>query len=171
MSMIEAQIFVKLIFQGVQLTLFCRKEVLLALKHVGLEKAILAIGIPVEKRAIHTNSNSVANQYYGKEGEVIYSISRGLLNKKMVDLAEKEGVSFFFERKIWDVSLNDGTLFEGEEEHGDWTAHKYDIVLVQMVRFPELDIECKGKACLIILKNFNYWLQRITHSSSCRWLT
>lgn len=118
----------KINFSGRSINLVLSQRGITALKHVGLEKEILAIGIPVEKRAIHTNSNSVANQYYGKEGEVIYSISRGLLNKKMVDLAEKEGVSFFFERKIWDVSLNDGTLFEGEEEHGDWTAHEYDIV-------------------------------------------
>jgi len=71
-----------------------------ALQDVGLEQEVLGIGIPVDKRAIHTGINTVNQQFYGKDGEVIYSISRGLLNKKMVDLAEKAGVEFFFEKKF-----------------------------------------------------------------------
>ncbi len=31
-------------------------------------------------------------QKYGKEGEAIWSISRGVLNRKMIDLAEEAGV-------------------------------------------------------------------------------
>ena len=35
-----------------------------------------------------------------KEGEAIYSISRGILNKKMIDLAEEAGVNFVFNSKV-----------------------------------------------------------------------
>ena len=55
-------------------------------------------------------------QYYGKENEAIYSISRSILNKKMIDLAESVGVDFYFESKVWDVSLSEATLYVGESE-------------------------------------------------------
>jgi kynurenine 3-monooxygenase len=53
-------------------------------------------------------------QNYGQEGESIYSISRGL-NKRMIDL-EQAGAEFFFEQKIWDVTLSEATLHIGETE-------------------------------------------------------
>jgi kynurenine 3-monooxygenase len=99
-----------------------------ALKDIGLDEEIRKIGIPVDKRAIHLQDGTLNKQFYGKEGESIFSLSRGLLNRKMVDLAEKEGVEFFFEHKIWDVNLATATLFEGESERGDWTELKFDKV-------------------------------------------
>lgn len=118
----------KINFSGRSINLVLSQRGIKALQDVGLEDEILGIGIPVEKRAIHTGVDTVTSQFYGKDGEVIYSISRGLLNKKMVDLAEKAGVEFFFESKIWDVTLSDATLHMGEEERGEWTELKYDLV-------------------------------------------
>lgn len=99
-----------------------------ALDEVGLGDEIRQMAIPMDKRAIHTVGQPLSYQYYGKEGESIYSISRGLLNRKMVSLAEAEGVNFFFEHRVWDVSLTDATLYTGETEKGDWTELKYDMV-------------------------------------------
>lgn len=99
-----------------------------ALEKLGLENEIKKIGIPVDKRAIHIGNEPLNYQYYGKEGEAIFSLSRGILNRKMVDLAEKEGVNFHFESKIWDVSLETATLHQGETERGEWTNLEYDIV-------------------------------------------
>jgi kynurenine 3-monooxygenase len=48
-------------------------------------------------------------QNYGQEGESIYSISRGALNKRMIDLAEQAGAEFL-RAKIWDVTLSEATL-------------------------------------------------------------
>lgn len=99
-----------------------------ALEDIGLEAEIRKIGIPVDKRAIHLQDGKLNYQFYGKEGEAIFSLSRGVLNRKMVDLAEKEGVEFFFERKIWDINLATATLYEGETEQGAWAELKYDKV-------------------------------------------
>lgn len=118
----------KVNFSGRSINLVLSNRGIKALQDIGLEKEILDIGIPVEKRAIHTGIHTVTNQFYGKKGEVIYSISRGLLNKRMVDLAAKAGVNFFFESKIWDVTLSTATLHIGEEERGAWTEHNYDLV-------------------------------------------
>jgi kynurenine 3-monooxygenase len=38
------------------------------------------------------------------------------LNKRMIDLAEQAGAEFFFEQKIWDVTLSEATLHIGETE-------------------------------------------------------
>ena len=98
------------------------------LEDIGLEDEIRKIGIPVDKRGIHQKDGTFTTQYYGKEGEAIFSLSRGVLNRRMIDLAEEAGAEFFFNRKIWDVSLATATLFEGETEQGQWTELKYDMV-------------------------------------------
>ncbi|MEL6919347.1 MAG: NAD(P)/FAD-dependent oxidoreductase, partial [Bacteroidota bacterium] len=64
----------------------------------------------------------------GKEGESIWSISRGVLNRKMIDLAESEGVEFKFKEKIWDIDLPEAKLFSGETEKSEWKAYKFDLI-------------------------------------------
>ena len=98
-----------------------------ALEGVGIGDAVREIAIPMDKRAIHL-VDKLNFQNYGQEGESIYSISRGILNRKMIDLAEDAGAQFFFEQKIWDVSLADATLHIGETERGAWEDKKYDMV-------------------------------------------
>ncbi|MXN92889.1 NAD(P)-binding protein [Flavobacterium sp. Sd200] len=98
-----------------------------ALDDLGLGDEIRQIAIPMDKRAIHIG-DTLNYQYYGKEGESIYSLSRGLLNRRMVDLAEAEGVEFFFETRIWDVNMAEATLQTGETERGAWTDLPYDKV-------------------------------------------
>ncbi len=99
-----------------------------AVDDIGLGDAIREIAIPMEKRAIHLVGQPLTYQYYGKDGESIYSISRGVLNRKMIDLAEEAGVEFFFNSRIWDVSLSEATLHVGETERGAWEDLKYDKV-------------------------------------------
>lgn len=98
-----------------------------ALDTVGVGDAVRAIAIPMDKRAIHL-VDKINFQNYGQEGECIYSISRGTLNRKMIDLAENVGAEFFFEQKIWDVTLEDATLHIGDTERGAWEEKKYDMV-------------------------------------------
>src|SRR5690606_15750426 len=98
-----------------------------ALDAVGIGDAIRSIALPMDKRAIHLK-DSVAEQHYGQEGETIDSLSRGMLNRRMVDLAEEAGVMFHFEQKVWDVTLADATLHIGETERGEWSEVKHDIV-------------------------------------------
>lgn len=99
-----------------------------AVDDIGLGDAIREIAIPMEKRAIHLVGQPLTYQYYGKEGESIYSISRGVLNRKMISLAEEAGVEFFFNSRIWDVTLAEATLHVGETERGAWEDLKYDKV-------------------------------------------
>ena len=115
-------------FSGRSINLVMSNRGWKAMQDVGLDDEIRKIGIPVDKRGIHMQDGSFTTQFYGKEGEAIFSLSRGVLNRRMIDLAEDAGVEFFFNRKIWDVSLATATLFEGDSEQGQWDELKYDIV-------------------------------------------
>jgi hypothetical protein len=86
-------------FSGRSINLVMSNRGWKAMEDVKLDDEIRKIGIPVDKRAIHLNEGKLNEQYYGKEGESIFSLSRGILNRRMIDLAEEEGVEFFFEHK------------------------------------------------------------------------
>lgn len=117
----------KIQFSGRSINLVMSNRGWKTLKDIGLEEEIKKIGIPVDKRAIHM-TEKLNYQYYGKDGEAIFSLSRGLLNRKMIDLAEEAGVEFFFDHKVWDVTLSDASLHIGETERGEWEELKYDKV-------------------------------------------
>ncbi|RDY58114.1 FAD-dependent oxidoreductase [Flagellimonas nanhaiensis] len=99
-----------------------------ALGEVGLEDQVKEIAIPLDKRAMHINDKPVYFQKYGKEGEAIWSISRGVLNKKMIDLAEQAGTVFRFNEKVWDVDLPNAKIFTGESEKSEWKEYKFDLI-------------------------------------------
>lgn len=72
---------------------------LLALEKVGLTEEIKQISIPMHGRHIHNLDGSMAFQPYGKEGQFINSVSRGTLNRKLMDLAEMHDVEINFNHK------------------------------------------------------------------------
>ncbi len=99
-----------------------------ALREVGLEEEIKRIAIALDKRAMHLPGQPLYYQKYGREGEAIWSISRGVLNKKMIDLAEEAGSIFRFNEKVWDVDLPGARLFTGESEKSEWKEYSFDII-------------------------------------------
>ncbi|WP_395061464.1 FAD-dependent oxidoreductase [Flavobacterium sp.] len=115
-------------FSGRSINLVMSNRGWKTLEDIGLEDEIRKIGIPVDKRGIHLQDGTFVAQNYGKDGDAIFSLSRGVLNRRMIDLAEDAGVEFFFEQRIWDISLATATLHIGETERGEWTDLKYDKV-------------------------------------------
>ena len=99
-----------------------------ALDKIGIGDEIRKIAIAMDKRAIHLQDGSLEFQPYGINGEAIYSISRGGLNRLMVDLAEKSGVVFEFNKRIWDVNLDEASLYFGDKEHGPYEERKFNSV-------------------------------------------
>ncbi|MDH7445022.1 FAD-dependent oxidoreductase [Aquimarina sp. 2201CG14-23] len=99
-----------------------------ALDRVGIGGEIRKLAIPMHKRAMHINDQPEYHQYYGKEGEAIYSISRGVLNRKMITLAEESGVVFRFNEKVWDVNLPEAKIYTGASEKGAWKEYQYDMI-------------------------------------------
>lgn len=62
-----------------------------ALDAVGVGDEIRKMAIPMTGRIMHDLEGNLTYQPYGKEGQAIYSISRGGVNAKMMEIAEKEG--------------------------------------------------------------------------------
>ncbi len=69
------------------------------LKEVGLESAINEMIIPMTGRVMHDESGNLTFQPYGKDGQAINSISRGGLNKLLIEKAEAAGVTVHFDHK------------------------------------------------------------------------
>lgn len=99
-----------------------------ALREVGVEDNIKELGIPMDKRAIHLVGEPEYFQKYGKEKEAIWSISRGVLNRRMIDLAEAEGAVFCFNEKVLDIDLAAAKIYTGETEKGEWKEYVHDMV-------------------------------------------
>lgn len=83
---------------------------LLALDKVGLADEIKTISIPMHGRHIHNMDGSTAFQPYGKEGQFINSVSRGTLNRRLMDLAEQHGVQIHFNHKCSSIDWKTNTI-------------------------------------------------------------
>lgn len=76
----------------------------------GLEKAGIAsevrkMAIPMYGRVMHDLAGNLSYQPYGKEGQAIFSVSRGGLNQLLMQLAEDVGVKLHFDQRCTEVDL------------------------------------------------------------------
>ena len=76
-----------------------------ALDLAGLRSEMEPIAIPMYGRYLHQPDGQTAFQPYSKNNEAIYSVSRGELNKKLMTLAEQEGVLIEFEHRCAHVHV------------------------------------------------------------------
>lgn len=99
-----------------------------ALKRVGLAEQVLNDAIPMNGRMMHSVDGQLTYQAYGKEGQYINSVSRSLLNIKLLELADEfDNVKILFKQKCVDVDLNKNTAVL-EDEHGVQTNITADII-------------------------------------------
>ncbi len=70
-----------------------------ALEEVGIMDSIRKIAIPMHGRQMHQTDGGLVNQPYGKEGQFINSVSRGELNRTLMDLAEAHQVNICFNER------------------------------------------------------------------------
>src|SRR5687767_14468372 len=75
-----------------------------ALEEVGIMDEIRKICIPMHGRFIHNADGTTAFQPYGKQGQFINSVSRGELNKKLVDLAGQYGAHIYFNHRCESIN-------------------------------------------------------------------
>ena len=78
---------------------------------VGIRSEIEKVALPMYGRLMHAVSGELTYQPYGKEGQAIYSVSRGLLNQTLLNCAgEYPNVHINFEHKCNDVDLKNKTI-------------------------------------------------------------
>ncbi|MBC7775217.1 MAG: FAD-dependent monooxygenase [Phycisphaerae bacterium] len=82
-----------------------------AIEKAGIREKIEKVAIPMPGRMMHSVSGELTFQPYGKEGEAIYSVSRGGLNLELLNIADSfPNVEFFFDHRCADVDLNNPTI-------------------------------------------------------------
>jgi kynurenine 3-monooxygenase len=78
-----------------------------AVAKAGIRDQLKKVAIAMPGRMMHSIEGALTFQPYGKEGEAIYSVSRGGLNLELLRIAaEFPNVEFFFEHRCTDVDLN-----------------------------------------------------------------
>lgn len=82
-----------------------------AVEKAGIREKLEKVAIPMPGRMIHNQGGESVFQPYGKEGEAIYSVSRGGLNLELLHIAgEFPNVEFFFDHRCVDVDLNNPVI-------------------------------------------------------------
>lgn len=82
-----------------------------ALDTVGVGDAVRNIAIPMYGRIMHDTEGNLSEQAYGKEGEAIYSVSRGGVNARMMDIAEEVGgATIHYNMKCLDADTVKGSV-------------------------------------------------------------
>src|SRR5690554_566618 len=78
-----------------------------ALEMAGFDQEIRDISIPMYGRQMHDVEGNLTYQAYGKDNEAIYSVSRGQLNQKLMNLADDfENIEYRFDRACEDIELS-----------------------------------------------------------------
>jgi kynurenine 3-monooxygenase len=73
------------------------------LKMAGLDTKIKQFAVPVYGRMMHSKTGELTYQPYGQENEFNLSISRGELNRFLINEAEKAGTKIYFEHEIKNI--------------------------------------------------------------------
>lgn len=99
-----------------------------ALDTVGIGDEIRKIAIPMPGRMMHDLQGNLTFQPYGKEGQAIYSVSRGGVNAKMMDIAEEHGsAQIFYNERCYKADLENGIVYT-ETASGEKKQYQSDVV-------------------------------------------
>ncbi len=100
-----------------------------ALDAVGVGDEIRKIAIPMYGRTMHDLEGELTYQPYGKEGQAIYSVSRGGVNAKMMDIAENYGnATIHYNHKCIDADTQEGIVYLKNKLTGEKLEAKADVV-------------------------------------------
>ncbi|MFT3883734.1 MAG: NAD(P)/FAD-dependent oxidoreductase [Gemmatales bacterium] len=115
---------------GASINLALANRGMAALERAGLLDAIRPILLPMAGRMLHIEHGHTSFLPYGhRPEEVIYSVSRGLLNQRLLDLAEGEGVTVHFQLNCQDVNFEKSTLRLLDETSGSFHDQPFERVI------------------------------------------
>ncbi len=128
-----------------------------ALRKVGLAKPVLETGIAMKGRMMHNAKGELTYQPYGTNDQAIYSVSRGLLNIKLLELADEwPNITLYFNQNCTHADLAGGIVFL-QNDKGEKIEFKADRVLGSDGAFSAIrhEMQIGGK--------FNYSQQFLEH--------
>lgn len=146
------------IYQGRSINLAMSNRGWRALKTVGIEQEIKSLAIPMYKRTMHDRQGNLSYQPYGQENEAIYSVSRGELNKKLLQLADAyPQVELFFNHRCGDIDLENQVIRFHREDTGEDMLEPYTHLLGTDGAFSAV------RQRLMFTDRFNYSQDFIAH--------
>ena len=100
-----------------------------ALDNVGVGDEIRKIAIPMYGRMMHDTEGNLTYQAYGKEGEAIYSVSRGGVNARMLDIAELHGgATIHYNHECVGADTKNGIVYLKNKDTGEEINDQADVV-------------------------------------------
>lgn len=100
-----------------------------ALDAVGVGDEIRKIAIPMYGRMMHSLEGELTYQQYGKEGQAIFSVSRGKINATMMDIAETHGnAKIHYQTECLRVDLKNAVAYLRNTETGQEFEAKADVI-------------------------------------------
>jgi kynurenine 3-monooxygenase len=94
------------IYQGKSINIALSDRGWRVLEHIGVSSDTKADAVPMYHRAIHGVNGELSALPYGKEGDAIWSVSRGGINEQLLDAAVSESyVESHFEHWLVDVEF------------------------------------------------------------------
>lgn len=123
-----------------------------ALDAVGVGDEIRKIAIPMSGRVMHDLEGNLTYQPYGKEGEAIYSVSRGKVNATMMDIAENHGnATIFYNHDCLKTDLHKGIAYIKNDLTGEEFEVQADVIFAVDGAFSAVRYNSMQK-----LNRFNY---------------
>ncbi len=117
------------IVQGKSINLALSDRGWRGLEGAGIADAIRKVALPMHGRMMHAVDGKLTFQPYGKEGQAIYSVSRGLLNQTLMQCAaEHDNVHFAFQHRCKDVNLESNTVSFYDEVNQCDVSEQFDQV-------------------------------------------
>lgn len=100
-----------------------------ALDSVGVGDEIRKIAIPMYGRMMHNQQGQLSYQAYGKEGQAIYSVSRGGMNARMMDIAEElGGAQIEYNTECISADVQTGTVYLHNTQSGEEKSDTASVV-------------------------------------------
>jgi kynurenine 3-monooxygenase len=129
-----------------------------ALEMIGVADKVRKIAIPMYGRRIHDTEGNVSFQPYGKEGQAIYSVSRGELNSVLLDAAESyENLEIRFNCKCTGVNFEESVASFHDAESGEEFDVKADLIFGTDGAFSAVRADMQKTS------RFNYQQEFISH--------
>jgi len=98
------------IYQGKSINIALSDRGWTSLEKIGISADAKRQSIPMYHRAIHGIDGELSSLPYGKEGDAIWSVSRGGINEKLLDIAEREpNITTHFEHWLLDIDFESAT--------------------------------------------------------------
>lgn len=126
-----------------------------ALEDIGVIEEVEKIMLPMKGRMMHSQNGELTFQPYGKEGQYINSVSRGNLNKILLNKAEAEGVEIKFEHTCKFVDL-EGTSVTFETQETEKTM-QFDLLFGSDGAYSQM------RQAMVKKDRFNYEQYYIPH--------